>query len=136
MPEHVQTRKLMDFAQIEALYSGRMKRDFARNEYNGFISITCSADKVEMEKRAQTDAAADAPASAAPAEDVRKEAKRRRKLYDEDADFKGSKGNYLRIIGYDKDKEFDSRYCYVPGKLVTTVHGTSLSWLEIFVHAP
>ena len=72
----------------------------------------------------------------APAEDVRKEAKRRRKLYDEDADFKGSKGNYLRIIGYDKDKEFDSRYCYVPGKLVTTVHGTSLSWLEIFVHAP
>lgn len=72
----------------------------------------------------------------APAEDVRKEAKRRRKLYDEDADFKGSKGNYLRIIGYDKDKEFDSRYCYVPGKLVTTVHETSLSWLEIFVHAP
>lgn len=72
----------------------------------------------------------------APAEDIRKEAKRRRKLYDDDANFCGSKGNYLRIIGYDKDKEFDRRYCYVPGKLVTTVHGASLSWLEIFIHAP
>lgn len=71
-----------------------------------------------------------------PAEDIRKEAKRRRKLYDDDANFNGSKGNYLRIIGYDKDKEFDSRYCYVPGKLVTNVHGASLSWLEIFIHAP
>ena len=71
-----------------------------------------------------------------PAEDIRKEAKRRRKLYDDDANFNGSKGNYLRIIGYDKDKEFDSRYCYVPGKLVTTVHGASLSWLDIFIHAP
>ncbi len=72
----------------------------------------------------------------APAEDIRKEAKRRRKLYDNDANFNGSKGNYLRIIGYDKDKEFDGRYCYVPGKLVTTVHDASLSWLDIFIHAP
>lgn len=72
----------------------------------------------------------------APAEDIRKEAKRRRKLYDDDANFYGSKGNYLRIIGYDKDKEFDRRYCYVPGKLVTTVHEASLSWLEMFIHAP
>lgn len=71
-----------------------------------------------------------------PAEDIRKEAKRRRKLYDDDANVKGSRGNYLRIIGYDKDKGFDSRYCYVPGKLVTTVHETSLSWLDIFIHAP
>lgn len=72
----------------------------------------------------------------APAEDIRKEAKRRKKLYDDDAYFSGSKGNYLRIIGYDQEKEFDSRYCYVPGKLVTTVHGVSLSWLDIFIHAP
>ena len=72
----------------------------------------------------------------APAEDVRKEAKRRRRLYDDDADFKGSKGNYLRIIGYDKDKDFDSRYCYVPGKTVTSVHESSLLWLDIFIHAP
>ena len=73
---------------------------------------------------------------AEPAEYIRKEAKRRRKLYDDDVNFSGSEGNYLRIIGYDKDKEFDSRYCYIPGKLVTTVHGVSLSWLDIFIHAP
>ncbi len=71
-----------------------------------------------------------------PSEDVRKEAKRRRKLYDSDANFKGSQGNYLRIIGYDEDKDFDGRYCYVPGKLVTMVHGESLAWLDIFIHAP
>lgn len=71
-----------------------------------------------------------------PAEEVRREAIRRRKLYDDDAAFTGSNGNYLRIIGYDQDKEFDSRYCYVPGKKVSYVHGTSLSWLEIFIHAP
>ena len=68
--------------------------------------------------------------------DIRKEAKRRRDLYDADAKFTGSKGNYIRIIGYDKDKDFDSRYCYVPGTTVTSVHGTSLSWLDIFIHAP
>lgn len=72
----------------------------------------------------------------APAEDIRKEAKRRRELYDDDANFYGTKGNCLRIIGYDKDREYDGRYCYVPGKLVTSVHGSSLSWLEIFIHAP
>lgn len=72
----------------------------------------------------------------APAEDIRREAKRRQKLYNDDTYFEGTKGNYLRIIGYDKDKEFDNRYCYVPGKLVTSVHDSSLSWLEIFIHAP
>ena len=71
-----------------------------------------------------------------PASDIRKEAKRRRKLYDGDINFNGSKGNYLRIIGYDKDRNFDSRYCYVPGQLVKTIHGTSLLWLDIFIHAP
>lgn len=70
------------------------------------------------------------------ATDVRKEAKRRRSLYDDSPAFKGSFGNYLRIIGYDKDKEFDSRYGYIPGSLVTTANGSSLNWLEIFIHAP
>lgn len=73
---------------------------------------------------------------AAPAEDVRREAKRRQKRYDDNANYEGSKGNYLRVIGYDKDKEFDKRYCYIPGSLVTNVHGEALSWLEMFIHAP
>lgn len=70
------------------------------------------------------------------AEDIRKEAKRRRNLYDAEADFKGSYGNYLRIVGYDGDKEYDSRYGYVPGTLVTKINGKSLGLLEIFIHAP
>ncbi len=69
-------------------------------------------------------------------EDVRKEAKRRKKVYDDDKSYTGSVGNYLRIVGYDKDKEFDERYCYVPGTLVTTVHDSALSWVELFIHAP
>ena len=69
-------------------------------------------------------------------EEIRREAKRRRKLYDDNISFHGSTGNFLRIIGYDKDKDFDSRYCYVPENTVTSVHGSSLSWLDIFIHAP
>lgn len=70
------------------------------------------------------------------AADIRKEAKRRRTLYDQDNQYTGEYGNYLRIIGYDKDKEFDNRYGYIPGTLVKEVNGESLSWLEVFIHAP
>lgn len=70
------------------------------------------------------------------AADIRKEAKRRRTLYDQDDQYTGEYGNYLRIIGYDKDKEFDNRYGYIPGTLVKEVNGESLSWLEVFIHAP
>ena len=70
------------------------------------------------------------------AKDIRKEAKRRRKLYKDDDSFKGSYGNYLRIIGYDKDKEFDKRYSYIPGTTVSTANGSSLKWLDMFIHAP
>lgn len=69
-------------------------------------------------------------------EPLRKEAKRRRKLYNDDEDYQGEEGNYLHIIGYDKDKEFDSRYGYVPGKTVKKANGHNLSWLDIFIHAP
>ena len=70
------------------------------------------------------------------AKDIRKEAKRRKDMYDDDPDFKGSYGNYLRIVGYDGDKEYDSRYGYIPGTLVTRVNGELLKLLEIFIHAP
>ena len=70
------------------------------------------------------------------AKDIRKEAKRRRKLYKDDDSFKGSYGNYLRIIGYDKDKKFDERYSYIPGTTVSTANGSSLEWLDMFIHAP
>lgn len=67
---------------------------------------------------------------------LRKEAKRRRSLYDGDEEYKGAEGNYLHIIGYDEDKEFDPRYGFVPGTIVKKANGHSFSWLEIFIHAP
>lgn len=68
--------------------------------------------------------------------DIRQEAKRRRELYDKSPTFGGGYGDYLRIIGYDKNKDFDKRYCYVPGTTVSSVHSAELEWLEIFIHAP
>lgn len=70
------------------------------------------------------------------AEAIRKEAKRRRKLYDDDTKFVGCYGNYLRIIGYNKQTTFDERYGYVPGTLVTIIDGKNIVWLEMFIHAP
>ena len=67
---------------------------------------------------------------------LRKEAKRRRKLYDDNVQYVGEFGNYLHILGYDKDKEFDKRYGYVPGQIVEKINGGNLQWLEIFIHAP
>ena len=67
---------------------------------------------------------------------IRKEAKRRRKLYDDKSEFSGEYGSYLRIIGYDKDKEFDKRYGYIPGIEVDELNGQWLDMLTIFIHAP
>jgi hypothetical protein len=70
------------------------------------------------------------------ASDVRKEAKRRRKLF-EDGSAKSSKdGNRLRIIGYnDEDKTVDGLH-YVPGQTVDTFNGKKNDYLSIFIHAP
>lgn len=70
------------------------------------------------------------------AADIRSEAKRRRKIYNEDSEYKGEYGNYLRIVGYDEDKEYDSRFGYVPGTLVSSINGDDMDLLEIFIHAP
>lgn len=67
---------------------------------------------------------------------IRKEAKRRRKLYDDDEKYKGEYGSLLRIVGYDKDKEFDGRYGYIPGTKVHVVDRKSLKYLVLFIHAP
>ena len=37
---------------------------------------------------------------------------------------------------YDEDKEYDSRYGYVPGTLVSSINGDDMDLLEIFIHAP
>lgn len=70
------------------------------------------------------------------AKPIRVEAKRRRKLYDEDSDYAGEYGSFLRIIGYDKDKNFDTRYGYIPGTEVDTINDEKLDKFSIFIHAP
>lgn len=70
------------------------------------------------------------------AETIRQEAKRRRKLYDDNMKLTGDYGNHLRIIGYNKQTTFDERYGYVPGTLVTAIDGHEMAWLEMFIHAP
>ena len=70
------------------------------------------------------------------AANIRKEAKRRRKLYIDDTSYEGEEGNYLHIIGYDGDKEYDSRYGYVSGTLVDSFNGEAAKYLELFIHAP
>lgn len=72
----------------------------------------------------------------ASAADIRREAKRRKAIYDSSDNYFGEYGNYLHIIGFDKDKNYDQRYGYVPGMLVKVVNGNPLSYLNIFVHAP
>ena len=61
------------------------------------------------------------------AETIRQEAKRRRHLYDDNKNFVGSYGNFLRIVGYNKQATFDVRYGYVPGTLVTTIDGQDMT---------
>lgn len=67
---------------------------------------------------------------------IRKEAKRRRDIYNKDSSYQGEEGNYLHMIGYDKDKNFDSRYGYVPGTLVNNFNGIGQKYIKIFIHAP
>lgn len=70
------------------------------------------------------------------AKPIRTEARRRKKLYDDDSNYSGEEGNYLHIIGYDKDREYDSRYGYVPGTVVDEINGNYQDYLSIFIHAP
>lgn len=67
---------------------------------------------------------------------VRKEAKRRIKLFEEKPGEANKQGNRLRIIGYnDNDKVVDGLH-YVPGNTVNTINGKYNSYASIFIHAP
>lgn len=72
----------------------------------------------------------------AEAEPIRREAKRRRKLFDTNDWTASLDYNKLRIVGYDKDKEFNPRYSYIPGTEVTIINGKYMADAEIFIHAP
>lgn len=62
---------------------------------------------------------------------VKKEAKRRIKLIEENNSEKDNFGNKIRIIGYNGNRRYDDILNYVPGE-TATING----YLEIFIHAP
>ncbi|NPE29036.1 hypothetical protein HNV12_13940 [Methanococcoides sp. SA1] len=67
---------------------------------------------------------------------IRKEAKRRRKLFEDNPAEANKHGNRLKIIGYnDNDKTVENLH-YVPGETVNTFNGNQSDFLEFFIHAP
>lgn len=67
---------------------------------------------------------------------IRKEAKRRRKLFEDDPKKADKHGNRMRIIGYnDNDKVVDGLH-YIPGQTVTKINGSNNSYASFFIHAP
>ena len=75
-------------------------------------------------------------ATSTPAKALKKEAERRRKLWDDNSPKKTKAGNRLVIIGYDGDKRYESVTSYIPGETIKKVNGKSMSLLEFFVHSP
>lgn len=67
---------------------------------------------------------------------IRKEAKRRRTLFESDPKEADKYGNRLRIIGYnDQDKTVDGLH-YIPGQVVNKFNGKSNEYISLFIHAP
>lgn len=67
---------------------------------------------------------------------IRKEAKRRRKLFEDGSSEANKYGNRLKIIGYnDQDKTTEGLH-YVPGDIINEFNGYTSDYIEFFVHAP
>lgn len=75
-------------------------------------------------------------ATSDPAKALKKEAKRRLELWNNNSSFKANAGNRLVIIGYDGDKKYTNVPSYIPGETIKTINGKSMSLLEFFVHSP
>jgi len=75
-------------------------------------------------------------ATSTPAKALKKEANRRRKLWDEDSPAKNKVGNRLVIIGYDGGKKYDNVPSYIPGDTIKKVNGKTMTLIEFFVHSP
>lgn len=75
-------------------------------------------------------------ATSTPAKALKKEAERRRKLWDNNSPAKTQAGNRLIIIGYDGDKRYENVTSYIPGETIKKVNGKTMTLLEFFVHSP
>ncbi len=67
---------------------------------------------------------------------LRREAKRRRKLFEDNSPESNKHGNRIRIIGYDDNDRVTDGLHYVPGETVNFINGKANSYLSMFIHAP
>jgi len=67
---------------------------------------------------------------------IKKEAERRRKLWEDNKANKNTVGNRIRIIGYNGDERYENLPNHVPGDILTEINGKTLVDFEFFVHAP
>lgn len=66
----------------------------------------------------------------------KKEAERRRKLWDDDDKNKDKPGNRIRMIGYDEDEKFENIPSSTPGEIQNTINGSGKTDFEFFIHSP
>ncbi len=67
---------------------------------------------------------------------IRREAKRRRKLYDEDESNKEDRSNRMVIIGYDGEDNLENVPHQYPGDVVEKFAGKEQAEFSLFIHAP
>jgi hypothetical protein len=67
---------------------------------------------------------------------IRKEAKRRKKLYDKNDKTKNVRGNRMIIVGYDGEDKLDNVPHYYPSDIVDEISGVKQDTFSFFIHAP
>lgn len=67
---------------------------------------------------------------------LKKEAERRRKLWDDDDSDKNKAGNRIRMIGYNGDDKFENVPSSVPGEILSSINGSNKKDFEFFIHSP
>ena len=66
----------------------------------------------------------------------KKEAERRRKLWENDDEDKNVAGNRIRMVGYNGDKKYESVPNITPGNFISEINGKEKKDFEFFVHGP
>lgn len=67
---------------------------------------------------------------------LKKEAERRRKLWDNNSSDKDKPGNRIHMIGYNGDEKYENVPASVPGETVNKINGKVKDNFEFFVHSP
>jgi hypothetical protein len=66
----------------------------------------------------------------------KKEAERRRKLWEDDDKNKDKPGNRIRMIGYNGDDKYENVPSSTPGEIQNLINGSTKNDFEFFIHSP